>query len=173
MVRILTNSLESTNALPAHAAYRRLRAQLLRDGVELYEVRAQLGRTSKGSGQSAAVSRFGNYGLHAKLFVFDRQQLFIGSMNFDQRSVRFNTEIGLIIASPELAQQTAARFEAMTQPASAYHVVLEPSSHGRPRLLWRTLENGVPVEHTREPSPTLGRRLAVDLLALLPLKKEL
>ena len=172
-VRILTNSLESTNALPAHAAYARFRKQLLRDGVELYEVRALLGRTSRGSGQSAAISRFGNYGLHAKLFVFDRQQLFIGSMNFDQRSVRFNTEIGLIIASPELAQQTAARFEAMTQPAGAYHVVQEPSSSGRPRLLWRTLENGVAVEHRREPSPTLWRRVAVDLLALLPLKKEL
>lgn len=172
-VRILTNSLESTNALPAHAGYARFRARLLRDGVELYEVRALLGRTSRGSGQAAAVSRYGNYGLHGKLFVFDRQQLFIGSMNFDQRSVRLNTEVGLIIASPELAQQTAARFEAMTQPASAYAVVLDPGANGRQRLLWRTLEKGVPTTYSREPSPTLRRRLVVALLSLLPLDKEL
>ena len=172
-VRILTNSLESTNALPAHAAYARYRLQLLRDGVELYEVRALLGRTSKGSGQSAAVSRFGNYGLHAKLFVFDRRQLFIGSMNFDQRSVRFNTEIGLIIDSPELAQETAVRFDAMSQPASAYAVMLVSDQNSHGKLQWRTLESGLPVDHSREPSPTARRRVAVAVLGLLPIDKEL
>ena len=172
-VRILTNSLESTNALLAHAAYARHRLQLLRDGVELYEVRALLGRSSKGSGQSVAVSRFGNYGLHAKLFVFDRRELFIGSMNFDQRSVRFNTEIGLIIDSPELAQETAARFEAMSQPASAYTVMLVGDESGHGRLLWHTMESGLPIDHSREPSPSLHRSVAVAFLGLLPIDKEL
>jgi putative cardiolipin synthase len=47
------------------------------------------------------------------MFVFDRQRVFIGSMNFDRRSMHLNTEVGLIIDSPALAEQIAPRFEAM------------------------------------------------------------
>ena len=57
--------------------------------------------------------------------VFDRSSVYVGSMNFDQRSIRFNTEVGLIVQSPELAEQTARRFEAMTQPQSSYSVALQ------------------------------------------------
>ena len=171
-VRILTNSLESTNELSAHSGYVRFRPQLVQDGVELHEMRALLGN-ARGSGQTAALSRFGNYGLHGKLMVFDRKRLFIGSMNFDQRSMNLNTEIGLIIDSPELAEQTAARFEAMTQPVNAYLLILKPGVDGKPRLVWRTREAGQDVEHEREPSPSEWRRLAVNLLRLLPLDSEL
>jgi putative cardiolipin synthase len=117
-VAILTNSLESAPGLLAQSGYTRYRLPLLDDGADLYEVRARLG-SRRGSGQTARISRFGNYGLHAKLYVFDRERFFIGSMNFDQRSKQLNTEIGLIIDSPELARQTAARFDSLTQPASA------------------------------------------------------
>ncbi|HEX7374587.1 MAG TPA: phospholipase D family protein, partial [Steroidobacteraceae bacterium] len=120
-VRILTNSLESNPDPMSHCGYKRYRVPLLEDGVELHEVRSQL-ESTRGSGQTAAVSRYGNYALHAKLFVFDRRKLLIGSMNFDQRSKRLNTEVGLIIDSPELAQQTALRFEAMAQPEESYRV---------------------------------------------------
>lgn len=167
-VRILTNSLNSTNELSAHAGYVRYRKQLLREGVELYEVRALLGKNSKGSGQSAAMSRHGNYGLHAKFFVFDRRKLFAGSMNFDQRSRRLNTETGLIIDSPELAEQTAARFEAMTRPSSAYAVTLQSLSSGKEELVWRTQENEKMVEYTREPSRSSWRRVEAGILVLVP-----
>jgi putative cardiolipin synthase len=43
--------------------------------------------------------------LYAKLLVFNRQKLYIGSINFDQRSRSLNTEIGVIIDSRELAEQ--------------------------------------------------------------------
>ena len=95
-VAVVTNSLESTPDLVAHAGYMQYRKPLLEQGVLLYEVRAQLGST-RGSGQTARLSRYGHYGLHGKLIVFDRSQMFIGSMNFDQRSKRLNTEIGLLI----------------------------------------------------------------------------
>ena len=52
-VRILTNSLESTPELLAHAGYMHYRIPLLEDGVELYEVRALLG-DARGSGESPA-----------------------------------------------------------------------------------------------------------------------
>ena len=154
-VRIVTNSLESTTDVAAQSGYARYRVSLLEEGVELYEIRSRLGNT-RGSGQTAAVSRYGNYSLHAKLFVFDRKKLFIGSMNFDQRSRHLNTEIGLIIDSPELAQQMAARFDAMAQPENAYAPTLIAGSRCfalgvAHRGEWKA------VEYSREPE---RRRLA-------------
>jgi putative cardiolipin synthase len=173
-VRILTNSLESTPTISAQSGYDKYRVPLLENGMELYEVRSRLGNV-RGSGQTAKVSRFGNYALHAKLYVFDRQKLFIGSMNYDQRSKRINTEIGLIIESPELAQKTALRFEAMIKPENCYALSLDsvgvPGSSSR--LLWRTEEDGRAVEYSREPARSGWQRLEAKLLSLLPLGREL
>jgi hypothetical protein len=61
-------------------------------------------------------------------------------MNYDARSRRLNTEVGLIVHSPDLAAQTAQRFQAMTQPASAYAVTLQHAddAQGSPLLIWST-----------------------------------
>jgi putative cardiolipin synthase len=172
-VRILTNSLESAPDLAAQAGYMHYRVPLLRQGAQLFEVRARLDSV-RGSGQSRKISRYGNYALHAKLMVFDRSSLYVGSMNFDQRSVRLNTEVGLIIQSPELAQQTARRFEAMTQPQSAYSVTLQQADpRGKPRLNWSTEEAGHPVSYAVEPARSRWQRFKVRLLSLLPLDREL
>ncbi len=172
-VRILTNSLESAPELSAHSGYQRYRVPLLEDGVELYEVRSLLGSVS-GSGQTAMVSRYGNYALHAKLFVFDRQKILISSMNFDQRSKRLNTEIGLIIDSGELSRQTAARFDAMVRPENSYSLALRPrGAAGQPRLVWRTEEGGKSIEYAREPARSRWQRLKVKLMSWLPLDSEL
>jgi putative cardiolipin synthase len=172
-VRVLTNSLESSTVLVAQSGYMHYRRPLLEEGVEIYEVRSLLGN-ARGSGQTAAITRYGNYSLHAKLFVLDRQRLFIGSMNFDQRSMHLNTEIGLIIESPELARQTAARFEAMVSAPNSYELTLLPrDGGGSPRLVWRTEEDGKAVEYDREPARSEGQRLEVNLLSLLPLDGEL
>jgi cardiolipin synthase C len=172
-VRILTGSLESSTVSLAHAGYMHYRVPLLESGVELYEIRALLGN-SRGSGQSAKISRYGNYALHAKLFVFDRKRLFVGSMNFDQRSMHLNTELGLLIDSPALAQQVAARFEAMVQPTNAYQVRLRSSEAGTaPGLLWQTQEGGKTVVYEIEPARSDWQRLKVNVLTLLPIDDEL
>jgi putative cardiolipin synthase len=172
-VRILTNSLESSTVLVAQSGYMHYRLPLLEEGVEIYEVRSLLGN-ARGSGQTTKMTRYGNYSLHAKLFVFDRKRLFIGSMNFDQRSMHLNTEIGLIIDSPELAQQTVARFESMTSPPNSYELTLLPRDGDRsPRLVWRTQEDGKAFEYDREPARSNWQKLKVELLTLLPLDDEL
>lgn len=172
-VRILTNSLESTPQPAAQAGYMHYRIPLLEDGVELYEVRASLGNP-RGSGESAAAARSGNYALHAKLFVFDRERLYIGSMNFDERSHHLNTEIGLIIDSPALAQETAARFAAIVVPANSYQPVLRTDAAvGAPYLVWRTREGGTAVEYDTEPARSEWQRMKIHFLSLLPLDKEL
>ncbi|HJW03921.1 MAG TPA: phospholipase D-like domain-containing protein, partial [Azospira sp.] len=172
-VRVLTNSLMSTNVLAAHAGYMHYRQPLLESGVELYEIRDLLG-SAKGSGQSKAMSRFGNYALHAKLFVFDRKRLFIGSMNFDQRSMHLNTEVGLIIDSSELAQQIAARFEAFAKPSNSYSLLLPVEEGGAPpELRWRTEEGGKTIDYTKEPAQSGWQRFKANWLSLLPLDGEL
>jgi putative cardiolipin synthase len=172
-IRVLTNSLESTPDLSAHSGYMHYRASLLKDGVEFHEVRSSPGNT-RGSGESARLSRYGNYALHAKLFVFDRERLFIGSMNFDRRSRRLNTEIGLIIDSADLSQQMAMRFEAMAQEENSYTVALRPGgAHKSSRLVWRTSEAGRPVEYDSEPARSAWQKVKVECLSLLPLDPEL
>jgi putative cardiolipin synthase len=172
-VRILTNSLESNPEPAAQAGYMHYRIPLLEAGVELYEVRAQLG-SARGSGESPAATRSGNYALHAKLFVFDRQRLYVGSMNFDQRSHRLNTEIGLIIDSAELARQTATRFEAIVVPANSYALELrQDPAGGAPKLVWRTQEDGREIDYDTEPARSNWQRIEIEFLTLLPLDKEL
>jgi putative cardiolipin synthase len=172
-VRILTNSLESSTELMAQSGYMHYRLPLLKDGVELYEIRSLLGK-ARGSGETMAISRYGNYSLHAKMFVFDRQRVFIGSMNFDQRSMHLNTEIGLIIDSPVLAEQVAGRFEAMVQSVNAYKLILLPNqADGAPSLVWHTQENGQAVQYDTEPARSAWQRVKANILSLLPLDDEL
>ena len=171
-VGIVTNSLQSTRDILAYAGYIHERKPLLREGIELYEVRAQLG-TTRGSGQTSRVSRLGHYGLHGKLVVFDRQRIFIGSMNFDERSRHLNTESGLIIDSPQLAEQTAARFDAMAQPDNAYRPSFVDGAAAGERLQWTTRENGALVVYRHEPSPSPWRRMITRILSWLPFRQEL
>jgi putative cardiolipin synthase len=95
-------------------------------------------------------------------------------MNFDQRSHHLNTEIGLIIDSPELARQTAARFESSVVPANSYALALrgEPAG-GSPKLIWRTREGGKDIVYETEPARSPWQRMKVEFLSLLSLDKEL
>ena len=171
-VKVLTNSLESAPSLAAQSGYGKVRIPLLEAGVKLYEVRAELDST-RGSGQTRRVSRYGNYSLHGKLYVFDRQRLFIGSWNYDQRSLHINTEIGLLIDSPELSDQMARRIDAMMLPTAAYELVLEDEAPGQRRLEWVTEIDQQQIRLTREPSRGWWQSEGERLLALLPLQPEL
>ena len=169
-VRLLTNSLESNTVPAAQAGYMHYRLPLLAQGVDLYEIRSSLGST-RGSGQTAEISRYGNYSLHGKMFVFDRRKIFVGSMNFDQRSMHLNTEIGLIIDSDVLAQQLATRFTAMVAPENAYRLAV--SGDDGTKLSWVTVQDGGEIRFDSEPSRSLLKKWQVDALTLLPLDKEL
>jgi putative cardiolipin synthase len=172
-VGILTNSLTSAPDLIAHSGYIKYRVALLKDGVELYEVRSLLGST-RGSGETPVVSRYGNYGLHAKLWVYDRKRMFIGSMNFDQRSKHLNTEIGLLIDSPELAQETVARFDRMVQPENVYIPAWRAALAGAPgHLIWDTREDGKDVEYLREPARSSWQKFKLTVMSWLPVNREL
>ena len=119
-VAIVTNTLAATDVPAVHAGYARYRRALLEAGVELHELRADpAARTgTKGVAGSSRVS------LHAKVMVVDRRQVFVGSMNIDPRSVRLNSENGLVVASTELAVDLATGLQSAFEEAS-WRLVLE------------------------------------------------
>jgi putative cardiolipin synthase len=172
-VRILTTSLEASNDVLAQAGYMKYRKPLLDSGVELHELRARPDNP-RGTGQSRELSQHGNYSLHAKLLVFDRSGVYVGSMNYDQRSRRLNTENGMIIHSGELAEQTARRFAALVQPQNSYTVTLQQQVAGdAPQLEWRTVKDGQPLVLRNEPSRSAWEKFEVDFLKLFPIDSEL
>jgi len=167
-VRILTNSLASTDMPIVHIGYQRYRAPLLEAGCELYEVRPVLGKPEAGHSmiQSGSSSQFG---LHAKVFVIDNQRAFVGSMNFDRRSLDINTEIGIIIDSPEIAREIAKRFEAIVQPANSYKLELQQAANGAKRIEWVTEVDGRKVRWDSDPDVDGGKRALIQMLSFLPI----
>ena len=148
--KVLTNSLESATSLAAQSGYAKDRFPLAQAGVQFYEIRALLDST-RGSGQTRQISRYGNYGLHAKLYVFDRERLFIGSWNFDERSLHINTEIGLYIddrRSPA-GRRTHRCHDAARQLPSMWSW---PVTLRRQKLTWETEVDHHMVRYSNEPS---------------------
>jgi putative cardiolipin synthase len=95
-------------------------------------------------------------------------------MNFDERSRRLNTELGVLVVSPELAKEIVERFEAVAQPVNSYVLALgPPGAMGKPSLQWRTEENGTAIVYDKEPRVDLWRRFKVDALSLLPIESQL
>ena len=142
---------------------------MLEDGIELYEVRP-LPQAPDGDGKKLKSPSSGQFAVHAKVYVLDRSSLFVGSMNFDNRSLKLNTEIGLLIESPELARQVAERVADIAQPANCFIPQLgPPNAAGKRALTWRTEENGKMVELSAEPSGDIMRGIQTDLLSLLPI----
>jgi putative cardiolipin synthase len=168
-IRIITNSLVSTEMPIAHIGYAHYRKRLLEDGVDLCEMKPSPGEPDVGAMRidEDAPRRFS---LHGKVFVFDRKRVFIGSMNFDRRSLRVNTEMGLIIDSPELAQQVASHFDALSRPANCFTPVLKPpDAFGHRALEWRTEDNGKQVVLEHEPKENPLFLLDLSMLSLLPI----
>ena len=166
-VRVLTNSLASTDEPIVHSGYQKYRLPLLEEGVQIYEVKPLPGKLQeKGDVRNASA---GQFALHAKVFVIDRKRIFIGSANFDRRSFHLNTEVGLLIDSPELARQVVERFDAIASPANSYVLSLTPQQGGAAALTWRSEEEGRTVVSTVEPGADRMREFKVDLLSLLPL----
>jgi cardiolipin synthase C len=92
---VITNSLASTDGVPAHSKYQGYRKPLLQAGVELYKIKPTAGaQRGRRPGQLRRTERTGSVGLHANTFAFDRRIGFIGSYNLDPRSSKLNTEMG-------------------------------------------------------------------------------
>jgi len=165
-VRVLTNSLASNDMLPAHSGYAKTRRRLLENGMELYELRPDTDAFRPGWSLS---SKRSSAALHTKAMAFDREAVFIGSFNLDPRSAAINTEAGLYIESPELAERLTAYMATGVVPANSYHVLLDPNGE----IVWETVRDGHSVRYKDEPETGFRRRFVADLLKLLPIDSQL
>jgi cardiolipin synthase C len=173
-VKILTNSLASTDMPIAEGGYAHYRKALLGAGVDLYELkpnpdqyrfweRTGLGSSSRGT-------------LHAKTVIIDRQVVFVGSFNLDPRSERLNTEDGIVVRSAEIGAQATHLFDQGTSPINSYRLAIRDESpvseewHG---LVWITEENGREVHYYHDPMTNIGYRFEARFLYLLAPKSEL
>ena len=163
-IAILTNSLAANDVTVVHAGYARWRKKLLRHGIALYELKPQANAADAPHDRGLT----GNSGssLHAKTFTVDNRKVFIGSFNFDPRSAVLNTEMGLVIESEALAQQTHQRFSSgMRDRAWA----LRLDKWGRVNWVEYSGE-AREVVHKHEPQCTLLQRLLVRLVWRLPVE---
>jgi putative cardiolipin synthase len=149
-VAVLTNSLASTDSPAAHAGYARQRTALLNSGVELFEMRPQIG-LKHGRMHRWLQAEAGS--LHAKIIVQDRARAIVGSLNQDPRSRLHNREIWLTVHSTDLAAEMAALFDEASDQHHAYKVELAASGDAQ-WLEWHTEESGRTVVHAVEPSPS-------------------
>jgi phosphatidylserine/phosphatidylglycerophosphate/cardiolipin synthase-like enzyme len=156
-IRILTNSLASTDSPLAHIGYAHYRVDLLHLGVELGEVRPVLGTARP----RFHPFRSGAASLHAKALVIDQKTVFIGSLNMDARSARTNSELGLVIRSAEIARGVTSLLDDISADGS-YRLDFVDHSN---RLRWTSGPPGEEHVWYRDPEATRTQRFLVDLLA--------
>ena len=131
-------------------------------GVELYELRHDAAVKAR---QDTPPVEAEFLGLHAKTFVIDRKVVYVGSHNFDPRSHDINTELGLMVESPELAQDLAARIDADMQGENSWRVGLDEDGD----LFWEA--GDLRVE--RQPARNGWQRFQDAIFGILPIEKQL
>jgi len=160
-VVILTNSLAANDSGIVHTGYARYRAEMLRQGVDLYELSPGHTVGSKQINPDSKPSSLGS--LHAKLAVIDRSIVLIGSANLDPRSSDKNTELGMAIDSPALARETLHVIN-VSRLQSAYRVRFAPDGKN---LEWLSFSEGEEKVFIEEPESTFWSRIGVWIFAPL------
>ena len=162
-ISVLTNSMQATDVLPVHSGYAKHRKALLKSGVKLYEFRPSI---ENSDGRLKKMGPFGSSAsnLHAKTFVIDSKRLFIGSFNFDPRSIHLNTELGFIIESEFIASQVEDEFYQQVDLV-AYQLSLDESGD----IVWTERNGDETVLHNNEPGMTFFSRSVLSILSVLPI----
>ncbi|MDH6170425.1 putative cardiolipin synthase [Variovorax boronicumulans] len=168
-IRVLTNSLASNDAPVAHVGYARHREELLKMGIQLYELRSEQttfgtvfgsGSSGGGAGGSSATGE-SRAMLHSKVLVMDGRLLVVGSMNLDLRSQLQNTEIALLIRSDELSRAAGEQIERGMRERS-WHVEQVNGA-----LVWHAPEGSGLADTTTEPDASATLRLMLKLFGPL------
>jgi putative cardiolipin synthase len=95
----------------------------------------------------------------------DNRRIFVGSFNFDPRSARLNTEMGLVIDSAVLARKQGEFFD-RTVPRLAYEVRLAPDGE---RLQWIERTDSGEKLYDTDPATNWFLRAKVNVLSVLPI----
>ncbi|MET3181560.1 UNVERIFIED_ORG: putative cardiolipin synthase [Variovorax guangxiensis] len=154
-IELVTNSLASTDEPWVYVGYWPHIHKLLQSGVAIYELSPTL---------SVKRGKLGIFGrrtgaLHMKNGIVDSNQVFLGSMNLDPRSAHLNTELGLIIDSPDMARQ----LDSFADAGSAYRLRLDATGRG---IEWvEQDDDGKETAYDVPPETTAWQRLKLRLVA--------
>ena len=121
-VSVVTNSLADSDEPLVNINYNRYRVDLLKLGVELYEMSTEQLKRNR---QIRDLLKKARGRLHAKLALIDREWVLLGSMNLDPRSARLNTEFGVTVRSHDLTQALLYAY-LLDDLEGVYRVVLKP-----------------------------------------------
>ena len=161
-VRVLTNSLEATDVMPVHAGYMGYRKRLVDSGVELLELRSM--REEHVDRSLPEILAGSASGLHAKVFGMDGARVFIGSYNLDPRSAQLNTEMGVLVESPEMAASLSAQLD---RAEFAYRVEEDEAGN----LVWiETAADGTTRTYDTDPKTTAFQRFMTRVVSWLPVE---
>jgi phosphatidylserine/phosphatidylglycerophosphate/cardiolipin synthase-like enzyme len=159
-VRVLTNSLAATDVPIVHAGYARYRVELLQLGIDLYELRPLPARPRGWLGLFGS----SRASLHAKAVVVDGRVAFVGTLNLDPRSIRLNTEMGIVFDSTALSAQLAALFEQSASPENSFRPRLQADGF---TLEWTAAVPGGQQRYETEPDADASRMLIFRVLGPL------
>jgi putative cardiolipin synthase len=160
-IRMLTNSLASHDVPAVNSHYKQWRKPLLDAGIELYEARSDA--AVQPAVADTPPTQAGYMGLHMKAMVIDRKRVFIGSMNLDPRSWEINSEMGIVVESPSLAEALAETMERDMAPENAWRVGID----GEGRITWIAGDKVV----TQQPARNVWQR--VEDVFFMPFPGEL
>lgn len=160
-IGVITNSLAATDEPVVHTGYRRYRDNMLRAGVEIFELHPRLGQRLLLPGEIANTP----LRLHTKAAMIDRERMFIGSVNLDPRSEALNTEFGLLIRSPDLAAEALGLLELLKREAS-YQVRLKQGTQRDLEWVRMDERNGTEVIDD-EPGADLWTRMKLYIQSFL------
>ncbi len=172
-VIIITNSLASTDVFPVYGGYKDSIEELIKMGVDLYELKPNsfkkfLTRTEWANPHSLS--------LHTKMIVIDNKKLGVGSANIDPRSDKLNTELLMIVSSKELAKEEREKLNEVINLQNFYKLSWgaypnefneEMTRHGP---VWHTLEEDKEKIYYAPPQVGFWKRLGTDMISILPLK---
>ena len=162
-VRILTNSLHATDVKVVHAGYEKRRKSLLKNGVRLFEMK-RFTNIPRSRGKAGPFGSSGS-SLHAKTFSVDGNRIFVGSLNFDPRSIDLNTEMGVVIESTVLAKKIQNIFD-LRVLENSYEVLLQKNG----RLKWVEQTEHGEIIYKREPKTGWLQFIAIRFLSRLPIE---
>ncbi|HIP27538.1 MAG TPA: phospholipase D family protein, partial [Flavobacteriaceae bacterium] len=126
-IRILTNSLASTDNLEAFASYQTDRKKLLKIGVEIYEFKpdAAIRKEMMTNELQQKLKHTPIFGLHAKSMIVDNKITVIGTFNLDPRSANLNTECLSIIYSDKISANVLKGFNKEFKLDNSWRITLE------------------------------------------------
>lgn len=121
-VRIMTNSLASTDNVEAFSSYQSSRSDLLETGVRIFEFKPDAAIRKKiMSGElQAELDYTPKFGLHAKSMVIDGKLTVIGTFNLDPRSANLNTECIVVVDSKGIATGVLNGMEEEFKPENCW-----------------------------------------------------